>query len=421
MSTLNCTKGVSSCKCGISVRLSVRLRRDGNVRVLPDRAPRVQPDNGAICAYWVSALISKIDPSSGAHLEFRGAALQALCIAMYLHTRSLVPRSQRIRLCHALAWELRDGVSRDAGALPGTRARDTLTLEMAAALSLVYQVLSDAAFAGCTEELTRFGMLGLGEEALRALSLTVSLRMLDAPGAVPVLLLDNDSFALESAAVMTAAMAVRGSGLVASSFGMLHCRGAVAALVARWCAGPWVGRLDTPAHSIILFSEVSRLGDQLFAFDSECPTSDAAAARARFARCNTGASGVLSANHPEFLPVVLDKLRQLAPHQAGGGRAALVASGTYLPPAARGWLHFVKGHLAGRGEGSASERASRGVQWESAPEKKNPADEAVATSEAAAALLSDAGGELAALAQPCTMGDASTLFGPHAAVELDVS
>jgi hypothetical protein len=119
---------------------------------------------------------------------------------------------------------------------------------------------------------------------------------------------------------------------------------------------------------------------------------------------------------PEVMPLVLQELRQLEPHQAGGDCAVLVTTGTYLPPAAWEWLSAVQGQLAGCSEGAVGERAHRETQTACAP-----ADEAVVLSDGAAAMLSRAGGARAVLTQPCTMGDVGKLFGPHEAVELDVS
>jgi hypothetical protein len=54
----------------------------------------VQPDNGTICVYWVPALISVLQPAAASGAEYRLAALQALCTAVYRHTGHVVPRSQ---------------------------------------------------------------------------------------------------------------------------------------------------------------------------------------------------------------------------------------------------------------------------------------------------------------------------------------
>jgi hypothetical protein len=51
-----------------------------------DTARCVQPDRGKICAYWISALISAADASSGTCMEFRVTALECLAVCTYLHT-----------------------------------------------------------------------------------------------------------------------------------------------------------------------------------------------------------------------------------------------------------------------------------------------------------------------------------------------
>jgi hypothetical protein len=212
----------------------------------------VQPDNGTICAYWVSALISTIDVASGTGLEYRNVALQALCMALYLHTGSLVPRSQRRRLCRVSSLLLEDCIKHNGSAPPGTHACKALHHAMMAAVSILNQVTTDAAFAGCAQELARFRSLATSEEGLKVTGAMVSLQMPHSPGRAPVVLFDHDSFMLPCAAAMSAQLVVRGSGLVASTYGMRRCRDAVATLVTRWRAGPWAGRLDTPADCIVL-------------------------------------------------------------------------------------------------------------------------------------------------------------------------
>jgi hypothetical protein len=124
--------------------------------LLPRHVLRVQPDNGTICAYWVSALISMIDVASGTGMEYRSVALQALCVALYLHMGRLVPRSQRRRLCRVLNLELRHGIGGNRAANCGSHGRSVSGLMTAAAVSLTSHILDDAAFAALTGVLPSF-------------------------------------------------------------------------------------------------------------------------------------------------------------------------------------------------------------------------------------------------------------------------
>jgi hypothetical protein len=143
----------------------------------------------------------------------------------------------------------------------------------------------------------------------------------------------NDGLALATTAYVGAGATLRGAGLVASAYGMLHCRGAVAALVARWQDGPWVGRLDTPADVVV---SIASLRDPPVATRD----GDEEAAELRFGRWAPGqdANTCLQENNtPDGLRNATASLRTLAPHALGGGRAALVLHVTHLPPAASGW------------------------------------------------------------------------------------
>jgi hypothetical protein len=219
---------------------------------------------------------------------------------------------------------------------------------------------------------------------------------------------------------MTAHTAVRGSGLVASAYGMLHCRDAIAALVAHWRAGPWKGRLDMPADlSVHVRAIRNRVAVEQRTSDEQQAAAIIAAAKVRFGQRRASPESEHILCLPGAMAELQSRLRGLVPHVAGGGQAALVSVGTYLPPAAWDWLCALEAHLAtcSRSDGGAhAQRAQRGVYRR----VRASVDEVAAFSEGEAAMLRAAGGELAALACPCHRTDVCMLFGPSSAVEIEV-
>jgi hypothetical protein len=67
-------------------------------------------------------------------------------------------------------------------------------------------------------------------------------------------------------------------------------------------------------------------------------------------------------NLPAFASELQGQLRGVVPHTAGGGRAVLVARGTYLPPPKWEWVRALEAQVAERnGTGSgARERRTAG-------------------------------------------------------------
>jgi hypothetical protein len=138
----------------------------------------------------------------------------------------------------------------------------------------------------------------------------------------------SDELVCETGAVLKSWFQVRGAGLAASTFGMLRCSQAVDALVARWTAGRWAGRL-TPGWDYVV---------ALRSCNAK-PTGciDRAAAGSARARCGRAPSvGVEAWASLVDTPEVLRVLRGLQPHAAGGGRTALCLPCARLPEDA--WL-----------------------------------------------------------------------------------
>jgi hypothetical protein len=192
---------------------------------------------------------------------------------------------------------------------------------------------------------------------------------------------------------------------------MLHCRGAVAALVARWRAGPWVGRLDMPAAALLVFTAVDtlskRAGGKLAA-----DAADVAAAKARFAQWAPTDQDLRRINTPESLACLNGELKCLQPHQPGGGRSLLLYPSACLPPAAWQWLRALEEHLA-VADGDEIGTGKHGSWRDARRRARTQMADAVPVSDGAAAVLSEAGGELVAVAQPCNVRDVCMLFGPY--------
>jgi hypothetical protein len=249
------------------------------------------------------------------------------------------------------------------------------------------------------------------------LGLTVAVPLAASPCQKPSAFFGHVAVTLPTVAKMSADLVVHGAGLATSMFGMLHCRRAVAALIASWQSGPWVGRLDTTAASMVVFTAVTNPAQST----GRQATSGAhvAAATARFAQWAPSVHDLRKVNTPQGLPSLHDELQFMQPHQPNGRRAALVFTGTCLPPAAWEWLCALEEKLADGCEACAGKDGG----WQNACRRyTHTSIETVApVSEEADAVLSEAGGELAAVAQPCTMREVCMLFGPHDTVELEVS
>jgi hypothetical protein len=135
-----------------------------------------------------------------------------------------------------------------------------------------------------------------------------------------------------SVAKMRVRTIARKCGLVASAFGMLHCRGAVERLEQQWCAAPWANRLR-PFYDYcqILFLDT---------IPSTTSSGDAASAhQPLFGRWGPGvAEGV-----DKVIPVGLGwdrtvaALRGVRRAARGGGRAAVLIPQSAEPLSLEGW------------------------------------------------------------------------------------
>jgi hypothetical protein len=139
------------------------------------------------------------------------------------------------------------------------------------------------------------------------------------------------AFACPTAAVVLATVHLRGAGLIASAYGMLRCRPAVAALVERWAAGPWAGRLQPP-RDFLMVMEPAPSVCRPQGRPGEAPITACAPAdlQRTFARDDSIAYATSEAEMESML-------RALRPHRSGGGHAALVVRSVRMPESSCRW------------------------------------------------------------------------------------
>jgi hypothetical protein len=220
----------------------------------------VQPDNGKVCTFWIAALISAIDPKYSSSMEFRADALQHLITVVYIYTGQIVPEQLRQSLIGVLASIKRICACQMAPSLTG-RKKTTCHLRDVAhartvysASALAYLLQSEETFSA--HYLQLHDLLGQlnnsGHNAMLQHSIGKAVAHL-APDYLCQLdnRIQNDGHYAPSTYNMSVRTIVRGCGLVASAFGMLHCQAAVDDLVAKWAKGAWFGRIDS-VHDVII-------------------------------------------------------------------------------------------------------------------------------------------------------------------------
>jgi hypothetical protein len=160
-----------------------------------------------------------------------------------------------------------------------------------------------------------------------------------------------DALVCETGATLKAWLQVRGTGLAASAYGVLQCPQAVDALVARWTAGPWAGRLRWGWDYAVTFRSCDAVPG------GRVDEAAAKAARTRFGRAPRAAGEPWAAfvDSPAGLRELRGKLRSLRLHVAGGGRAALCLPFVRLPMDA--WISDMPLFLTGREDASEAQVA----------------------------------------------------------------
>jgi hypothetical protein len=204
----------------------------------------VQPDKGALCALWVAALISALEDKRSSCNEFRLHAVRVLVATCYVYSGHIVPRPLRARLLVALqnGWRctpqdpLQISIQASSTALLVVLEHDEVFAPLIARESLCVDILSD--------------------DSVKAQMVKCVAGCLDLSGAgwLRTFSRQRENDAMHSSGVhhVQAAVSVRGAGLVASAYGMLHCQDTVRKLLATWRTTPWSSRLDSARDVLVL-------------------------------------------------------------------------------------------------------------------------------------------------------------------------
>jgi hypothetical protein len=332
----------------------------------------VQPDRGALCAYWLEALIScLLDKGKRSCLEFQVYALRALEATIFVHTGHAVPRPLRLPLVTATHEMLKGGLLDKSDLLSAVAVTALQTLS--------WLLLGDDAFAeyvrfatllcmrcisvSCPAQPRRICGVTALSKLLRvvAAALRCSIRKHVRPAAAHIaadfqwqaawrvqaggtrIVADAmeaadghkrrrfDCCARDIACALgpwhlegMCAM-VAHDGLAASAYGTLACPQAVEALVARWTAAPWAGRLKPAWDYLIVFQTGEPTGVSGVGAEAQ------ERARRRVGRLKPHAPPIVEVSTEDGLQHLAEAMRALQPHAAGGGRAALVLLLVRLP------------------------------------------------------------------------------------------
>ena len=280
----------------------------------------LQPDQGTVCAYWIACLIAAIGSSArDCSMEFQWAALLNLLAAVYLYTGEVVPRRLRTRLVDAF-----HSYQREAGA-PGLESESVaehhLNNRITGAAALSYVLRGDAAFASQQRRIEDFLRRGTNPSAQVMESLAQA-TFFACSRTESRLHTNHESTAeVPTAAMLLVHMYLRGGGLVASAFGMLHCREAVCKLCTRW-VNSQARPMRTTADVLYVVLSANRDDENV----QSCVASREAmrAAEAQFGRNNDLTRHLFCANTSLGHQRLERGLRSLQPHHPGGSSAAFV-------------------------------------------------------------------------------------------------
>jgi hypothetical protein len=222
------------------------------LHVVAARAAQPQA-RGAGWPHGGGALISAIDPASACCKPFCSVALMNLLCFLYAFTGHAIPQQLRAPLCIAAGLQAQNTRARQRRVAVGSEDEriGVMSNTLLAVLAL------DEAFDGCElvsrAAMSRAAAGGSTDSATQEVmqAMLYAERAIGSSRQVGCPPRPLAAFACRTVAVVQTIVHVRGAGLVASAYGMLHCREAVQALVARWAAGPWAGapaRSSGPCH-----------------------------------------------------------------------------------------------------------------------------------------------------------------------------
>jgi hypothetical protein len=141
-------------------------------------------------------------------------------------------------------------------------------------------------------------------------------------------------------------------GLVASAFGLLHCREAVQSLVAHRASGPWAGRLQAPRDLAVMMGSASEANRAVCAPDAQLGTPPA---HADLQPCFAREDSVVTATGEAAMESML---RALQPHGTHRGRAALILRCVRMPESISSWAKTLQEEMCTAQRGALASAAS---------------------------------------------------------------
>ena len=317
----------------------------------------MQPDRGRVCAYWAAVLVAGMQdkavltgtsyPAAEARTaavhaaKFQCMALRHLVHAAYMYTGEVIPQPLRASLVIALSAKtdalMRAIWNRDPAIVHALD--DTRLLHCACLLELL---ATDKAFAANNGDVRRAINLLQSRHFLATGDDTYFECVYECLGRAHMKAVhETPRVEIKDALVFKGGVWVRGSGLAASAYGMLHCPAAVHELLAKWQCGPWAGRL-VPFKDFIVSFDPHR---------EKAPGVEHPQGRLAVGELPAEITLMKLRCSAEGLQCLLSLLRFLKPRVPGGGRAAFVLSQMMLPDRVWHW-HGCDGleHLGVRAE-----------------------------------------------------------------------
>lgn len=296
--------------------------------------PRVQIDNPS-CSFWLNVLAAAgMREKPDVPHVFKYLALQVIYTVVFLYTAEIIPRPLRDALTMTLAsWQRVQGTHPiRVTHMPGRSFDDAQTDEQQAALAACFGMAMSIAI---VRLLNQDGVpAALSAEATHLLGSAAGKQTgyMVADGALSDLLhLWGDGpfgtgslpFTCKSAAKINISVIPRGSGLVASAYGMLCSRNAVLKLVAVWSAGPWQDRIFDLPDVFVKAKSMTELDE-----DTELPSRQVLReCKARYARNErlVVTRDIIEVNQVYWKCYIEEYSRAAQAHVPGGGRAIAIS------------------------------------------------------------------------------------------------
>jgi hypothetical protein len=344
----------------------------------------------------MAVLVAALEARPGDCDAFRLHAVRVLVTACYVYTGRIVPQPLRARLLLALRNRLCHGeegalvdIGASAIALALVLSRDEVFAPLVSRDQVLAAMLTDidGEMEAVMQRLVGHCLLQHECGWLFACS-----HQNCPPG---------DAMRCAAALQALASMAVRGGGLVASAYGMLHCRDTVALLVERWRGSSLSNRLDTARDVLVHLATIPEIH-----WDEASSSSDRVSrlGEARAQACFTPEAKRHYAVHTaQGLAATEAVLRAAQPDCPDSSRTVLVSLTVLVPHSVNDCQSELASNVADRQpgvQGAGAERSTAVELERSLPDSVLP--------------------EIAALVAP--LADAlALLFGPFQPVEVTLA